>query len=48
MSHIVVKVRLETSREHVAEPARRRDPAGAFEEPAWNAFDALTVTRWTT
>lgn len=33
-------VRLETSREHVAEPARLRDPVGAVEELLWNALDA--------
>ncbi|GGZ91200.1 ATP-binding protein [Streptomyces echinoruber] len=36
----MVKVRLETSREHVAEPARLRDPVGAVEELIWNALDA--------
>jgi hypothetical protein len=36
----MVKVRLETSREHVAEPARLRDPVGAVEELVWNAVDA--------
>ncbi|MFF1306397.1 ATP-binding protein [Streptomyces sp. NPDC058307] len=36
----MVKVRLETSREHVAEPARLRDPVGAVEELIWNAVDA--------
>jgi hypothetical protein len=36
----MVKVRLETSREHVAELARLRDPVGAVEELVWNAVDA--------
>jgi len=36
----MVKVRLETSREHVAELARLRDPVGAVEELIWNALDA--------
>ncbi|MEU7384424.1 ATP-binding protein [Streptomyces sp. NPDC042207] len=36
----MVKVRLETSREHVAELARLRDPVGAVEELVWNALDA--------
>ncbi|UIX31476.1 ATP-binding protein [Streptomyces sp. GQFP] len=36
----MVKVRLETSREHVAELARLRDPVGAIEELVWNAVDA--------
>ncbi|WP_282700744.1 ATP-binding protein [Streptomyces sp. CC219B] len=36
----MVKVRLETSREHVAELARLRDPVGAVEELIWNAVDA--------
>ncbi|WP_416977659.1 ATP-binding protein [Streptomyces sp. T028] len=34
------KVRLETSREHIAELARLRDPVGAVEELVWNALDA--------
>ncbi|MFD6321349.1 ATP-binding protein [Streptomyces sp. NPDC058442] len=33
-------MRLETSREHVAELARLRDPVGAVEELLWNALDA--------
>src|SRR5690606_36526678 len=37
---IMVRVRLETSREHVAELARLRDPVGAVEELLWNALDA--------
>jgi hypothetical protein len=37
---VMVKVRLETSREHVAEPARLRDPVGAVEELIWNSVDA--------
>ncbi|WP_435611573.1 ATP-binding protein [Streptomyces sp. bgisy159] len=37
---MIVKVRLETSREHVAELARLRDPVGAIEELIWNALDA--------
>lgn len=36
----MVKVRLETSREHIAELARLRDPVGAVEELIWNAVDA--------
>lgn len=36
----MVKVRLETSREHIAELARLRDPVGAVEELIWNALDA--------
>ncbi len=36
----MVRVRLETSREHVAELARLRDPVGAVEELLWNALDA--------
>ncbi|MFC8712052.1 ATP-binding protein [Streptomyces sp. NPDC057197] len=36
----MVKVRLGTSREHVAEPARLKDPVGAVEELVWNALDA--------
>lgn len=36
----MVKVRLETSREHVAELARLRDPVGAVEELIWNSVDA--------
>lgn len=36
----MVRVRLETSREHVAELARLRDPVGAVEELVWNALDA--------
>ncbi|MFI6487667.1 ATP-binding protein [Streptomyces sp. NPDC050564] len=36
----MVKVRLEASREHVAELARMRDPVGAVEELGWNALDA--------
>ncbi|WP_328494354.1 ATP-binding protein [Streptomyces sp. NBC_00414] len=36
----MVKVRLETSREHVAELARLRQPVGAVEELVWNALDA--------
>ncbi|MBE1599399.1 MULTISPECIES: hypothetical protein [Streptomyces] len=36
----MVKVRLETSREHVAELARLRDPIGAVEELIWNSVDA--------
>ncbi|MEV6736126.1 ATP-binding protein [Streptomyces sp. NPDC051104] len=36
----MVKVRLETSREHIAELARLRDPIGAVEELVWNALDA--------
>lgn len=36
----MVGVRLETSREHVAELARLRDPVGAVEELLWNALDA--------
>ncbi|MFI2430293.1 ATP-binding protein [Streptomyces sp. NPDC018693] len=36
----MVKVRLETSREHIAELARLRDPVGAIEELIWNALDA--------
>ncbi|MBW8800329.1 MAG: ATP-binding protein [Streptomyces sp.] len=36
----MVKVRLETSREHVAELARLRDPVGAIEELIWNSVDA--------
>ncbi|WP_256254945.1 ATP-binding protein [Streptomyces sp. cf124] len=37
---VMVKVRLETSREHVAELARLRDPIGAIEELIWNSVDA--------
>lgn len=36
----MVEMRLETSREHIAEPARLRDPVGAVEELIWNALDA--------
>lgn len=36
----MVRVRPETSREHVAEPARLRDPVGAVEELLWNALGA--------
>ncbi|MFF9047506.1 ATP-binding protein [Streptomyces parvulus] len=36
----MVRVRLETSREHVAELARLRDPVGAVEELVRNALDA--------
>ncbi|HEX5568257.1 MAG TPA: ATP-binding protein, partial [Streptomyces sp.] len=36
----MVKVRLETSPEHVAEPAPLRQPVGAVEELIWNALDA--------
>ncbi|MBA2808311.1 ATP-binding protein [Streptomyces sp. KM273126] len=36
----MVKVRLETSREHITELARLRDPVGAVEELIWNALDA--------
>ncbi|MGW2043813.1 ATP-binding protein [Streptomyces sp. NPDC001858] len=36
----MVKVRLETSREHIAELARLRDPVGAVEELIWNSVDA--------
>ncbi|WP_406439496.1 ATP-binding protein [Streptomyces sp. NBC_00631] len=36
----MVKVRLGTSREHVAELARLRDPVGAIEELIWNSVDA--------
>lgn len=36
----MVKVRLETGREHVAELARLRDPIGAVEELIWNSVDA--------
>lgn len=36
----MVKVRLETSRKHVEEPARLRQPVGAVEELVWNALDA--------
>lgn len=36
----MVEVRLETSRVHVAELARLRDPVGAVEELVWNALDA--------
>ncbi|MGX1028716.1 hypothetical protein RKD38_003397 [Streptomyces ambofaciens] len=36
----MVRVRWETSREHVAELARLRDPVGAVEELVWNALDA--------
>ncbi|WP_112465410.1 ATP-binding protein [Streptomyces triticisoli] len=36
----MVKIRLETSREHIAELARLRDPVGAVEELIWNALDA--------
>ncbi|WP_326578750.1 ATP-binding protein [Streptomyces sp. NBC_00481] len=36
----MVKVRSVTSREHVAELARLRDPVGAVEELIWNSVDA--------
>ncbi|MFI1418217.1 ATP-binding protein [Streptomyces sp. NPDC020731] len=40
---IMVGVRPGTSREHVAEPARLRDPVGAVEELLWNALDGVCV-----
>ncbi|MGW0823322.1 ATP-binding protein [Streptomyces sp. NPDC002845] len=39
-SEPMVKVRLETSREHIAERARLHHPVGAVEELIWNALDA--------